>query len=194
MIQTIPSPLNHSTLSESQHNDAKSFHADFMNKLIVEIQQPLYGTLGLTEMISSLDLNEDQKQYIENLKASSNQSLLLMNNVEDLFQLNNHSIEITPVPTHLHRLVDEMQVVMRFAMESHQIEFTCALDDSMSKRPVLLDAARIRQILLSILHHAVRNLYQARLHLLVSPENPQSRTPAFVLNYWSIETVLQVKI
>lgn len=173
MIQTIPSPLNHSTLSESQHNDAKSFHADFMNKLIVEIQQPLYGTLGLTEMISSLDLNEDQKQYIENLKASSNQSLLLMNNVEDLFQLNNHSIEITPVPTHLHRLVDEMQVVMRFAMESHQIEFTCALDDSMSKRPVLLDAARIRQILLSILHHAVRNLYQARLHLLVSPENPQ---------------------
>lgn len=170
LIQALPPQRDSSASPDTLYSEALPFPSDFINKLIVEIQQPLFGTLGLTEMISSLELTEDQKQYIENLKASSNQSLLLMNNVEDLVQLNNQSIEITPVPTHLHRLIHEMEVVMRFAMESHQIEFSYSLNDAISKQAVMLDAARIRQILLSILHHAVRNLFQAKLQLRVAPE------------------------
>lgn len=162
-----PNPdLNHQSAAKSPFNES-AIHPALINKLIYEIQEPLYGTLGLTEMTAPLELNEQQRTYIENLKDSANRSLLLMNNVEDYLHLNNAEIRLNAVPTFLNRLLDELKANMHFPAGKKNLELDFRLDPQLPFQPVSIDTARIRQILFSILNYAIRNMYDGRIQLSI---------------------------
>lgn len=134
---------------------ANQFKSEFLANISHEIRTPLNAVLGFTDLLEALIQDPRQQGYLASIKTSGKALLTLINDILDLSKIEAGKLEIQPEPVLIHRLLQELEQIFSLKIQQKGLRFV--LDCAPDLPPqLLLDEARLRQILFNLLGNAVK--------------------------------------
>ncbi|MGI9060271.1 MAG: GAF domain-containing protein [Ktedonobacteraceae bacterium] len=137
--------------------DATRLKANFLSMITHELRSPLnaiHGYLDLTLTGIAGDLNEQQREFVQRARASSEHLYAL---VEDLLLVS----RADSGQVHLHREIHNLPEIVANAVEELELmaidnEVSIAIDVPRDFPPIYADAVRIQQVLRNLISNALR--------------------------------------
>ena len=119
-----------------------------------EIRTPMNAIKGMTDILLRRNPKEDQKEYLEGIKQSSDSLLVIINDILDISKIEAGKVELEQEPFSVHELVDNVHTIMQFKAEEKGLE----MKEDLPKDAIHVkgDATRLRQILINLLGNAIK--------------------------------------
>ncbi|MDX2109500.1 MAG: ATP-binding protein [Verrucomicrobiota bacterium] len=150
--------------------DANTAKSTFLATMSHEIRTPLNAVLGMTDVLLSTQVNEEQKDCLSTIKKSGEALLAIIGNVLDYSKIESGKLELSPEMFALAELLGEMELLFRHTAKAKGLNFDCQYDNSQSLR-IYCDRNRLRQILINLLSNAIKFTEQGTISLKVVREN-----------------------
>ncbi len=133
-------------------SEAKS---QFLANISHEIRTPLNGVMGMTALLEEAGLKREQARMVKLMRASAESLMGVLNDVLDFSKIEAGRLELDPQPVNIRELaVMSLRSFTGSAQEKGlEVAFECGDD---VERWVMVDAGRLRQVLLNLLGNAVK--------------------------------------
>jgi len=138
-------------LQADQANRAKS---EFLSSMSHELRTPLNAIQGFGQLLQDdPELNEDQRDSIDEMLTASKHLLALINEVLDLARVESGKLELSIEHVSVSSVVNEALTLIRHSAEERSIAITVGAMDHFR---VFADWTRLKQALLNLLSNAVK--------------------------------------
>lgn len=127
----------------------------FLANMSHEIRTPMSGILGMAQLLAKTILGQDQQNYLNIIKKSAENLLVILNDILDLAKIESGKLQIEHIPFDLHELAET--ALQSFVYKAD--EKAIALENNLEKlgKPQLLgDPFRLNQILINLLSNAIK--------------------------------------
>lgn len=152
--------------------------SDFLSNMSHEIRTPLNGILGSVELLrleGELQKSPSTASLLDDITASGNALLNLINNILDLSRLQQKKMPIEQRLMSLEACAQSSRSVINASLKQKRLSFTLDIDPQLP-REVLADTHRIQQVMMNLLGNAVKFTESGGIILRVRTET-QSNTP-----------------
>ncbi len=151
-LSSLLSDLHRATAEAKRANEAKS---RFLANMSHELRSPLNGIIGMAELMHGTRLAPEQREYADVIHTSAQSLLLLVNDVLDISAIEAGKLERRDADFNLQELVHRIQKMLQPMAASKGLSLRMDMDADV---PVRLhgDAAHLTQILLNLLHNAIK--------------------------------------
>ncbi len=150
--------LFHEIEDKSRQLEAASHHkSEFLANMSHELRTPLNAVIGFSEVLLQRmfgELNEKQGEYLQDIYASGQHLLSLINDILDLSKIEAGRMELAPAPFHLPTTLENALILVRERATRHGIALHIDLDPRLGE--VVGDERKVKQVLLNLLSNAVK--------------------------------------
>lgn len=134
-------------------NRAKSV---FLANMSHELRTPLNAVLGFSGLMkNSRSITAEQSEHLEIITRSGEHLLRLINNVLDISKIESGRVELEESSLDLPQLIQEMKSLMQVRAAEKDLVFSVEQAPDIP-RNIIIDAGKIRQILVNLIGNAVK--------------------------------------
>lgn len=136
-------------------DSASQSKSDFLASMSHELRTPLNVILGMTELLMTTDLNNDQSRYSDSIKKSGKMLLSLIEDVLDLSKIESGKITFDRKPFSLKVLCSEINDAFEIQAKKKGLNFHMDCDFK-GDHSLVGDELRIRQVLVNLVSNAIK--------------------------------------
>jgi signal transduction histidine kinase/CheY-like chemotaxis protein len=158
IINNISSQIN--LVNELKHkaNNAITTQFEeeqFLARMSHEIRTAMNGIIGLTNVMMQAGLNNEQQQFLNLIKQSTDNLLVIINDILDLSKIRSGKLEFENIPIQLNILFENIYSITLPKFANKEINYRYVYDENI---PAFLeaDAVRVNQILLNLISNAIK--------------------------------------
>jgi len=174
LVHTLNSALTtyhrHSALERASATaeNASQAKSDFLAMMSHELRTPLNGVLGLAHALGNTDLTVKQQNLLEGITRSGDGLMSILNDILDLTKIEAGRMEISPLPTDIHGLADDIRGLFAPAATAKNIALQLSIQED-APRWISADALRLKQVLANLVSNSLKftETGQVRLSLRV---------------------------
>lgn len=133
-------------------NDMKS---DFLANMSHEIRTPMNGIIGMVDMLDETPLSAEQKNYVDNIKVSTDHLLVIINGILDLSKVEAGKMVIDTVPMSLEAICNEVVALFTTKASQRGLVLEYSYDETLTSY-VEGDPVRLKQILSNLISNAIK--------------------------------------
>ena len=120
-----------------------------------EFRTPLNGILGLAGLLMETPLTPDQETYARAVHSSGEALLALVDDMLDFSRIEAGRLELRPAPTDVEALLQEIAELLAARAHAKGIDIAAQADAALPST-VMVDAARLRQVLINLAGNGVK--------------------------------------
>ncbi|MDK9561911.1 ATP-binding protein [Gallibacterium anatis] len=120
-----------------------------------ELRTPLNGIIGLSRILLDSQLNEEQRNYLHTINVSAVSLGHIFSDIIDLEKLDTRRIQLYKKETDVMRLLSDIDNFATFMTNQKNLSFKLEYDQNLPNL-LLLDYARVSQILWNLINNAVK--------------------------------------
>jgi len=136
---------------------ASQHKSDFLASMSHELRTPLNAIIGFSQVLREGmvgEVNEKQRDYLDDILSSGNHLLSLINDVLDLSKVEAGQVELEVAPFSLRDALESGVVMVRERATTDGVQIT--VSDSSDVNLVDGDERRVRQVIFNLLSNAVK--------------------------------------
>ncbi len=127
----------------------------FMANVSHEMRTPMNAILGLSNLLLKTSLQEEQENYLKNIKDSSQLLLGIINNILEISSINEGEIKFEEHEVDLKVILESIMSMVEYRVEEKNLKLTYNIESNVD--PVFLgDKLRTKQILMNLIVNAVK--------------------------------------
>ncbi len=149
-------------LKQSEH-----FKDRFLATMSHEIRTPMNAVMGMSNLLMNTNPSEQQLKYIDAIRKSSENLLVLLNDILDLSRIEAGQMKLEQIAFNLSNVIDTVQNTLKFKAEEKGIELKFSGQNEIGKT-ISGDPVRLIQILLNLVSNAVKFTDAGYVHVYVS--------------------------
>jgi signal transduction histidine kinase len=136
-------------------HEMNKLKSEFLATMSHELRTPLNSILGFSEVLCAAEnLNDRQRKYVTNIRASGQNLLALINDILDLAKIEAGKMELHPSEFALPLLVEHVTASLLPLAERKNIDLQCQVAPELRK--LRQDHGKLQQILNNLLSNAVK--------------------------------------
>ncbi|MBI4844636.1 MAG: CHASE domain-containing protein [Nitrospirae bacterium] len=143
------------TCQAEEANKAKS---DFLANMSHELRTPLTAIIGFSEILEDGlygELNQNQKEYVNNILTSGRHLLSLINDILDLSKVEAGKLELEPSRFPLNDILNASMSMLKEKAMKHGIKLGLKIEPD-ADTEIEADERKLKQIMFNLLSNAVK--------------------------------------
>jgi two-component system sensor histidine kinase EvgS len=151
-IEFVITEMKELQLQLEHANKAKS---EFLANMSHEIRTPMNGIFGFTDLLQSMETDEEKLEYLRLIDFSAEHLLSIINDILNLAKIEAGKYISEAEKTNMHELMETISSIYKEQCEKKKIEFEFEIDKGFSNE-IMLDRKSLIQILNNLLSNAVK--------------------------------------
>ncbi len=139
----------------------------FLANISHEIRTPVTGIIGMTEVLKRSELNNEQYEYLEIIKESSNVLLDIINDLLDISKIEAGKLVLREEAFTLHELLWNIKTLFEGRACRKSLDLKLSYSTNIQDK-IIADKTRIEQILMNLLTNAIKYTEEGSVEISVS--------------------------
>ena len=135
--------------------ETQKFRQQFLANMSHEIRTPMNAIVGLTNLLLKGNLNEQQDKYLNVIKKSGANLLVIINDILDLAKIESGKMELESAPFTLKASISGIQTILNLKAEEKGIRMIENISEDVPEW-VLGDETRITQVIMNLAGNAIK--------------------------------------
>ena len=140
---------------------------EFLANMSHEIRTPMNGIIGTIDLLCRTILTPEQRDYTETIRLSGDALLNVLNDILDFSKIESHEVELEEHPFRIETCIEEIFELYAIQADQKNIDMVYWIDEKVPQ-VVIVDATRLRQVLVNLVSNAIKFTEQGEIYIVVS--------------------------